>query len=150
MKEGLRLHSPAPLLVPHESIKPCKVYGYNIPARTQLFVNVYAIHHDAKVWSNPLEFNPERFMDGGGEAKLDLKGQHFEFLPFGSGRRMCPGQAMGMIMLQSMVANLLHAFSWHTSEDIDLSEGVTGIVVPIRVKFSPHAKVRLPLALYKK
>ncbi|KAK9067776.1 hypothetical protein SSX86_011887 [Deinandra increscens subsp. villosa] len=84
MKETLRLHPPVPL-IPRKSTEDRIVAGYDIPAKTTVFINVWSIGRDPNYWENPLEFRPERFLDN----PLDVRGQHYEFLPFGSGRRMC-------------------------------------------------------------
>ncbi|KAK9152021.1 hypothetical protein Syun_010330 [Stephania yunnanensis] len=91
VKETLRLHPPAPLLAPRECMNQCKVNGYDISPGTRVMVNVWAIGRNHEYWNDPDEFCPERF-----DSLIDYKGQHFEFLPFGSGRRICPGMTMGM------------------------------------------------------
>jgi cytochrome P450 len=153
VKESLRLHPPVPLLVPHQSIDTCKVSGYDIPAGTMLFVNVWAIGRDATIWEEPLRFNPNRFVEGGTSADVGMLGQNFQFLPFGAGRRACPGMAMGSLMVQSSIANLLHAFDWSLPfdmepHDLDMSEGV-GFTCPRAVPLHALAKRRLPTELYK-
>ena len=89
IKETMRLYPPAPLSAPHQSREDCVVAGYNVPKGTRLFVNLWRIHRDPNVWSDPNEFQPERFLTS--QKHVDIKGNHFELLPFGSGRRMCPG-----------------------------------------------------------
>ncbi|BAT97678.1 hypothetical protein VIGAN_09119300 [Vigna angularis var. angularis] len=121
IKETLRLHPPGPLLVPRESTEECIINGYRIPAKTIVFVNVWAIQRDPEAWKNPQEFCPERFLD----RAIDFHGQDFELIPFGSGRRICPGIAMSVVTLELVVANLLHSFDWELPQgmvrkDIDL------------------------------
>ena len=148
-KENYRLHPPAPLLIPHESIDSCTVFGYDIPAKTRLMVNVRAIGRDPKVWDNPLTFNPDRFMEGK-YSKLETHGQDYQLLPFGSGRRSCPGMQMGNIIVPFVVANLLHAFDWSLPmdpKDLDMSEG-TGLSAPRAVPLQAIAKPRLSPSLY--
>lgn len=123
IKETLRLHPPAPLLLPRETMSHFKVDGYDIPPKTLLQVNVWAIARDPKYWKNPEEFYPERFMD----SCVDYRGQNFEFLPFGSGRRSCPGIHMGLITSELALANLLYCFDWKLPdglkrEDINMEE----------------------------
>ncbi|KAL6620534.1 hypothetical protein ACP70R_035673 [Stipagrostis hirtigluma subsp. patula] len=89
MKESLRLHPPAPLLVPHETIQGTKLYGYDIPAKTRVLINAWAIGRDSESWENANEFRPERFMHNA----FGNGGQDFRFIPFGAGRRGCPGSA---------------------------------------------------------
>ncbi|EFJ28350.1 hypothetical protein SELMODRAFT_93267, partial [Selaginella moellendorffii] len=89
VKETLRKHPPAPLMVPRESTAECKVTGYAVPAKTQLLINLYAIGRDPNIWENPLEFIPER-MSSEFNAAVEL-------MTFGFGRRSCPGMKLGMI-----------------------------------------------------
>ncbi|KAK4841851.1 hypothetical protein QYF36_011521 [Acer negundo] len=123
IKEILRLHPPAPLLLARETISHFKVDGYDINPKTLIQVNVWAIGRDPKYWKNPEEFYPERFMDN----SIDYKGQNFEFLPFGSGRRICPGINLGLITSELALANLLYCFDWKLpngmkEEDINMEE----------------------------
>lgn len=108
VKEVFRLHPPTPLLIPHENTKECVIGGYTIPAKTRAYVNIWAIGRDPIIWERPLEFLPERFLD----SNVDFHGQHFQFLPFGSGRRGCPGITLGMLNVHLMLASLLQAFTW--------------------------------------
>ncbi|KAL3691456.1 hypothetical protein R1sor_005107 [Riccia sorocarpa] len=108
VKETFRLHTVVPLLAPHVSTEACTVDGYEIPAKTRLFVNLYAIHRDPEVWENPLDFYPERFL----KQDKDLNGLDFDFLPFGSGRRMCPGKNLGLLFVHSILAVLIHGCEW--------------------------------------
>nr|ACU18750.1 unknown [Glycine max] len=120
IKETLRLHLPGPLLVPRESTEECIVDGYRIPAKTIVYVNAWVIQRDPEVWKNPEEFCPERFLD----SAIDYRGQDFELIPFGAGRRICPGILMAAVTLELVLANLLHSFDWElpqgiVKEDID-------------------------------
>ncbi|KAL5759982.1 hypothetical protein ACOSP7_018484 [Xanthoceras sorbifolium] len=108
IKETLRLHPPAPMLLARETISHFKVNGYDINPKTLIQVNIWAIGRDPKYWKNPEEFYPERFVDN----SIDLKGQNFEFLLFGSGRRICPGIHMGLKTSELALANLLYCFNW--------------------------------------
>jgi len=119
-KEVLRLHLPAPLLVARETSKACMIGGYEIPARTIVYVNAWAIHRDPESWKDPEEFLPERFLD----STIDFYGQDFELIPFGAGRRICPGIPMAVASLNLILANLLNSFDWELpagvrKEDID-------------------------------
>ncbi|CAI9301823.1 unnamed protein product [Lactuca saligna] len=107
-KETLRLHPPAPLLLPHRAMQTCEVMGYTIPKDSQLLVNVWAISRDPKIWDDPSDFKPERFIG----SKLSYKGKDFEYLPFGAGRRMCPGEAMASKTILLAVASLILNFDW--------------------------------------
>ena len=151
-KETLRLHPAAPLLLPHESVDASRAFGYDIPAKCRLLVNAYAIGRDPKTWDDPLAFDPERFVQGR-HSHIDSHGQDFELLPFGSGRRICPGMNTANVILQFAVANLLHAFEWSlpapmVPEDLDMSEGI-GLTIPKRVPLCATAKPRLSPTLYE-
>ncbi|PIA28666.1 hypothetical protein AQUCO_06800086v1 [Aquilegia coerulea] len=108
VKESLRLHPVAPLLIPHESTEDCTVNGYYIPKKSRIIVNTWAIGRDPKVWDNPEKFIPERFIG----SSIEYKGRDFQFLPFGSGRRGCPGMQLGLTMIKLVVAQLIHCFDW--------------------------------------
>ncbi|KAK9921140.1 hypothetical protein M0R45_029664 [Rubus argutus] len=123
IKETLRLHPPLPFLVPRKAMHDTVFMGYSIPKNTQVFVNVYAIGRDPEVWSDPLPFKPERFIG----SKIDYKGQHYELIPFGAGRRMCAGVPLGHRMLHLTLGLLLHQFDWEldgnvTRETMDWNE----------------------------
>ncbi|XP_037495859.1 xanthotoxin 5-hydroxylase CYP82C4-like [Jatropha curcas] len=90
IKETLRLYPPGPLAVPHEAVEDCYISRYYIPKGTRIFANLWKLHRDPNVWSNPDEFLPERFLANEGK-NVDFSGQNFEYIPFGSGRRSCPG-----------------------------------------------------------
>ncbi|KAG2262526.1 hypothetical protein Bca52824_069605 [Brassica carinata] len=130
LKETLRLHPPFPLLL-HETVDDAEVSGYSIPKGSRVMVNTYALGRDPDSWSDPEIFNPSRFLDPGAP---DLKGNSFEFIPFGSGRRSCPGMQLGMYAFELAVAHLLHCFTWRLpdgvkSGDVDTVEG-PGLTVP--------------------
>ncbi|KAI9108951.1 hypothetical protein K1719_020256 [Acacia pycnantha] len=127
IKETLRLHPPLPLLVPRRTLSNEKLGGYDIPPKTMVFVNAWAIQRDPQVWERPEEFMPERFE----EKEIDFKGQDFEFIPFGSGRRICPGMAFGLASIDYELANLLYWFDWKLPESVSkLDMGETfGLVV---------------------
>ncbi|KAH9568081.1 hypothetical protein CY35_03G058800 [Sphagnum magellanicum] len=122
LKETFRLHPVGPFLVPHHSIEPCQVQGYTIPAKTRVLVNVWALGRDPNSWENPLEFDPDRFMQ---HPEIDVQGRDFNLLPFGSGRRGYPGRPLAMLVLQIMLARLLQSFDWslpNNQHDLDMSE----------------------------
>lgn len=131
IKETLRLHPPLPFLVPHMAMDSCKMLGYHIPKETQVLVNVWAIGRDPRTWENPLEFKPERFLTEP-KTKVDYKGHHFEFIPFGSGRRMCPAVPLASRVLPLALGSLLLSFDWVLTDglkpdDMDMTErmGIT-------------------------
>lgn len=110
IKETLRLHPPAPLLLPHRASETCQVMNYRIPKDAQVLVNVWAIGRDPSIWDEPLKFKPERFLNS---AAMDFnKGNDFELLPFGAGRRICPGLSMAARHVPSVLASLIHCFGW--------------------------------------
>ncbi|XVF77874.1 hypothetical protein PTKIN_Ptkin14bG0082300 [Pterospermum kingtungense] len=123
IKETLRLHPPGPLLVPRENRERCEINGYEIPAKTKVIVNAWAIARDPNYWSEPEKFFPERFL----ESSIDFKGANFEFIPFGAGRRICPGISLGLANVELPLAQLLYHFDWKLCggkkpEDLDMSE----------------------------
>jgi cytochrome P450 len=110
LKETFRIHPAGPLLVPHRSIQPCQVEGYNFPTNTRLIVNLWAMGRDPNNWEKPLEFDPDRFMQQ--HPEIDVHGHDFELLPFGTGRRACPGRPLGILFVQIVLGNLLQSFDW--------------------------------------
>ncbi|XP_019099595.1 PREDICTED: cytochrome P450 71B36-like [Camelina sativa] len=123
INETWRLHPPSPLMVRREVMSEFEINGYTIPVKTRLYVNIWAIGRDPDIWKDPEEFLPERFINSG----IDSKGQNFELLPFGSGRRMCPPMYMGTTMVEFGLANMLYQFDWTLPkgmviEDIDMEE----------------------------
>ncbi|XP_059300531.1 cytochrome P450 71A9-like [Lycium ferocissimum] len=125
IKETLRLHPPAPLLVPRVTISSCKILEYEVPTNTRVLINGKAIGTDPKYWENPLIFLPERFLN----KEIDYKGQNFEFLPFGAGRRGCPGINFSIPLVELAIANLLFHYDWSLPEgmlakDLDMEESV--------------------------
>jgi len=124
VKETMRLHPATPLLVPRETISSVKLKGYDIPAKTMVYFNAWTIQRDPKYWENPEEFKPERFE----HSQVDFMGQHFQLIPFGFGRRGCPGYNFATVAVEYVVANLLYWFDWKLpetnsgEEDIDMSE----------------------------
>ncbi|KAL1352518.1 cytochrome P450 71A9 [Arachis hypogaea] len=125
VKEALRIHPPAPLLVPRETIQPCTIKGYEIPAGTRVFINAKTIAMDPTCWENPTEFSPERFL----HSPIDFGGHHVEMLPFGAGRRGCPGVNFAMPLVELSLANLLFRFDWKLPdgvgrEELDMQEAI--------------------------
>lgn len=125
--ETLRLHPIGPLLGPHESSADCAVAGYHVPAGTMLLVNVHAMQRDPSVWEEPERFRPERFEEPGGEGGKWM-------LPFGMGRRRCPGEALGVKVVGLALGTLVQCFEWRRvgEEEVDLTEG-SGLTMPMAV-----------------
>ncbi|KAJ9560482.1 hypothetical protein OSB04_005642 [Centaurea solstitialis] len=137
IKEAMRLHPPVPLLLPHMAAETCEVMNYTIPKNSKIFVNLWAMGRDPKVWDDPLSFKPERFIG----SKVDFKGQDFELLPFGSGRRMCPGMPSGVKSVQLILASLIREF------DLALPEDVDPLKLDMNDKFGIALKMETPLKL---
>ncbi|XVF49753.1 hypothetical protein PTKIN_Ptkin04bG0038900 [Pterospermum kingtungense] len=135
IKETLRLYPPVPLLVRRLSSQDVQIKGYDIAAGTIVFTNAWAIGRDPATWDAPDEFQPERFLN----TPIDVKGHDFEVIPFGAGRRGCPGYSFAMVMNEVVLANLVYKFDWSlpggaTGEDLDMTQSV-GLVA--------HRKVHL-------
>jgi len=131
VKETMRLQPTAPLLIPRETTKECCVGGYEIPAKTLVYVSAWAVGRDPEAWENPYEFNPDRFLG----SSIDLKGNDFELIPFGAGRRICPGIFIALATVELSLANLLHKFDWEMPsgvEDIDMDDVLPGLVPHMR------------------
>ncbi|CAN1795798.1 2-methylbutanal oxime monooxygenase [Linum perenne] len=129
MRETFRKQPPVPLLIPHYCVKHCKIGGYDILPGTQVLVNTYSLGRDPKCWVDPETFYPERF-EG---SDVDYRGSHFELVPFGAGRRICPGLAMGTTAVKYTLSNLLYHYDFELPggmklEDFPL-EAVGGITV---------------------
>ncbi|CAL1389281.1 unnamed protein product [Linum trigynum] len=128
IRETLRLHPSAPLII-RECAEDCTVDGHLVKSKTRVLVNVYAVMRDPESWTNPDEFVPERFMEDSeekiGEHQMEFKGQNFRYLPFGSGRRGCPGASLAMVMMHAAVGALVQCFDWRSKdgEKLDLSPG---------------------------
>ncbi|KAG5233326.1 cytochrome P450 family protein [Salix suchowensis] len=133
VKETLRLYPPGPLTGIREAMEDCHISGYYVPKGTRLVVNIWKLHRDPRVWKNPDEFQPERFLTT--HADLDFRGQNFEFIPFSSGRRSCPAINLGMAVVHLTLARLLQG------------EG-PGIALPKLNPLQAVIKPRLGLGLY--
>lgn len=123
IKETLRLHPPAPLLLPKECRQQCEIEGYTIPVGTKLIVNAWAINRDPEYWRNGESFEPERFEN----RSIDFNGTDLNYLPFGAGRRSCPGISFGMATIELPLASLLYHFDWQVPdgmnpEDLDMTD----------------------------
>lgn len=121
IKEVLRLHPPAPLLIPRECVEKCEIHGYEIPAKTRVVFNAWAMGRDPMYWDEPEVFRPERFKG----SSVDFKGANYEFIPFGAGRRICPGILFGLATMELALANLLYYFNWSLPDgtgELDMTE----------------------------
>ncbi|CAN6170984.1 unnamed protein product [Urochloa humidicola] len=150
VKETMRLHPVGPLLVPHHASEHTVVAGYDVPAGARVLVNVWAIARDPESWPDaPGEFRPERFLGGAG---VDVRGAHFELLPFGAGRRMCPAVDLAMKLVATGVASLVQGFLWRLPEgmkpeDVSMEEHF-GLSTKRKVPLVAVAEPRLPEHLY--
>lgn len=132
VKETLRLH-PLSAFLFHYGKEECEVNGYLIPKNVNVMISLWAIGRDPKVWPDALEYKPERFIDNG----IDFKGNDFRLLSFGSGRRMCAGSQLALIVYPLVLAQMIHCFDWElpegtTAENLNMSESY-GFTMP-RVK----------------
>nr|GMD93713.1 cytochrome P450 CYP82D47-like [Ipomoea batatas] len=147
VKETLRLYPAGPVGGYRIFTEDCIISDFHVPKDTWLLVNLWKLHRDPQVWSDPLKFKPERFIDN--HKDIDVKEQDFELIPFGAGRRICPGTTFGLQMLHLVMANLLHSFELSTlgNAPIDMTEstGLTNIkATPLEILLTP----RLPFFLY--
>lgn len=140
IKETLRLHPPIPLLL-HETAEEAKILNYFIPKGSRVMINVWAIGRDEDSWEDPEDFNPSRFLN---LSAPDFKGNNFDFIPFGSGRRSCPGMQLGL-------AHLLHCFTWDLPDgmkpnELDMND-VFGLTAPRAIRLIAVPTKRVLCAL---
>ncbi|KAL1560748.1 hypothetical protein AAHA92_10924 [Salvia divinorum] len=136
ISETLRMHPAAPLLMPHVSSEECRVGGFHVPRGTMLLVNAWEIQNSPETWKDPERFSPGRFE--GGKNGFESE---FKFLPFGRGRRACPGQRLAMEMVGVALGCLIQCFEWEKIGEIDMKEGkgvVTTRLQPLRAKLAPR------------
>ncbi|CAK9859458.1 unnamed protein product, partial [Sphagnum jensenii] len=148
VKETFRLHPLATLMIPHQNMEACEIGGYHILPKAKILVNIWAIHRYSSAYENPLEFNPDIFL----QTNVDLKGKHFELIPFGSGRRICPGMLLGLLIVQMHLSRLLHSFTWklpkgENPQDMDMGE-VFRLTTRKAIPLHAIATARLPQHLY--
>ncbi|XP_043701836.1 flavonoid 3'-monooxygenase-like [Telopea speciosissima] len=141
LKEAHRLHPVVPLLVPHRSSESCTVGGYTVPKGSTVFINVWKMHRDPDEWESPTEFIPERFLAD--SDKYDYRGNNYNFLPFGSGRRICVGIPLATKMGLYVIASLLHSFDWELlkKEQLDLLDKyriLSKIASPLEITPTPR------------
>lgn len=129
IKETLRLHPPLPLLIPRESSERCEINGYEIPQKTRVIINAWALGRDPKYWKEADKFQPQRFINNT-SIEYSFRGTEFEYIPFGSGRRICPGISFGYAVIELVIAKLLYHFDWKLPngmkpEEFDMDESVS-------------------------
>ncbi|XP_071716762.1 xanthotoxin 5-hydroxylase CYP82C4-like [Rutidosis leptorrhynchoides] len=149
VKETLRLYPPAPLAGPHEAMEDCQVGKYHVPKGTRLTVNIWKLHRDPHVWLDPHEFRPERFLKE--HSDLNYQGQNFEYIPFGTGRRMCPGITFASHAIHLTLARLIQGFDLSTpmGKHVDMTEGFGGIALPKVKPLEVIVTPRLHQELYR-
>lgn len=118
IKETFRVHPPVPLLLPRKAETDVEIGDYIIPKDAQVLVNAWAISRDPSKWENPNVFAPERFLD----SEIDFKGHHFELIPFGSGRRICPGLPLAIRMMPLMLGSLVNCFNWRLEDGLSAED----------------------------
>ncbi|KAF8022914.1 hypothetical protein BT93_F0431 [Corymbia citriodora subsp. variegata] len=150
VKETLRLYPPASLSGMREFTQDCTVGGYHVPAGMRLIVNLWKLQSDPRIWERPEEFEPERFLTGAHED-VDVKGQHFELIPFGAGRRACPGASLGLQMVQLTLASLLHGFDVRTARGNDVVDmtAIAGLTIDMAAPLEVMVRPRLSPSAYE-
>ncbi|XP_039140564.1 cytochrome P450 CYP82D47-like [Dioscorea cayenensis subsp. rotundata] len=148
IKESFRLTPSTELLFPRETVGDCTVAGFQIPAGTQVIVNGWKLHRDPHVWQDPLEFRPERFLSSHAATMIDVKGQSYELIPFGTGRRLCPGISMALHVMHLTLARLIQSFELKpvSSVPAELFEGLfsmTSYSTPLMVEITPRLSPQL-------
>ncbi|XP_038982893.1 xanthotoxin 5-hydroxylase CYP82C4-like [Phoenix dactylifera] len=148
VKETLRLYPPGPVLIPHQAMEDCEVGGCDVPAGTQVLVNAWAIQRDPQVWPEPSAFLPERFLTS--HRDVDVRGRRWELLPFGSGRRACPGASFALQVMHLTLARVIHGFDLETPTGgpVDMTEG-KGASLPKATPLEVLVTPRLPPAIYQ-
>lgn len=142
IKETLRLYPAAPLAAPRQFSEDCNLAGYHVPKGTWLMVNIWKLQRDPEIWSDPYEFRPERFLDET-HIHVDVKGRNFELIPFGAGRRYCPGIGLALQILHIVLATLLQNFDISTPNDapVDMTESaglINDKASPLEVQIVPR------------
>jgi alpha-guaiene 2-oxidase len=118
VKETSRLYTSAPLLLPRECSEPCKINGYDIATKTRVIINAWAIGRDSRYWNEAEKFIPERFLD----CAIDYHGKDFKYIPFGAGRRICPGISFALPNIELPLAQLLYHFDWKLPDELQPEE----------------------------
>ncbi|CAI9091232.1 OLC1v1026203C1 [Oldenlandia corymbosa var. corymbosa] len=153
VRETFRMHPAGPFLIPHESVRATKIYGYYIPAKTRVFINTHGLGRNTKIWDQVEEFRPERHLPADGSRVEISHGADFKILPFSAGKRKCPGAPLGVTLVLMALARLFHCFDWSPAdklrpEDIDTTE-VYGMTMPKARPLEAIARPRLSSHLYR-
>ncbi|KAJ9707341.1 hypothetical protein PVL29_002368 [Vitis rotundifolia] len=136
VKETLRLHPAGPLILPFKAKNDVELCGFTIPSNSHVLVNMWAIARDPSYWGDPSSFLPERFLG----SKIDYRGQNYEYIPFGAGRRICPGMPLAIRMVQLVLASIIHSFNWK------LPEGTTPLTIDMQEQCGATLKKAIPLS----
>ncbi|KAK6136013.1 hypothetical protein DH2020_030223 [Rehmannia glutinosa] len=147
IKETLRLHPPTPIVL-RESREPCTINGYEIPSRTRVLVNIWAVGRDPEYWDDAESFKPERFDLE--KYSVDFRGNRFEYIPFGAGKRICPGVSFGLANVELPLAMFLYHFDWilpdgMKPEDLEMTEISDGAAIRRNQDLCVIPVVRRPL-----
>ncbi|XP_024543891.1 cytochrome P450 703A2 isoform X1 [Selaginella moellendorffii] len=154
VKEVLRLHPVGAFLIPHVTVQDTELAGYFIPKNTRALINTYSLGRNPAVWDNPLEFRPERFLgdeesttrsdrEVEAAASSSLFDPEYRMVPFGAGRRGCPGAALGTCMIMYGVSTLVHGFEWATPDggEIDVSPAYNSVILDKPLKLVPTPRL---------
>ncbi|KAH7665287.1 Isoflavone 2'-hydroxylase protein [Dioscorea alata] len=142
INEALRMYPVGPILVPHESSQDCTINGFYVPSGTVLLVNVWKMHRDPELWDEPNKCKPERFLKGS-DGSYEVINEGFKMMPFGLGRRRCPGEVLAMRVVALVVGTLVHCFEWERVGDevVDMSEGLNLTLTkakPLEAMYKPR------------
>ena len=143
IQEALRMGSVVPLAVPRKTIHSTECGGHKIPAGTQVWYNMWSIHHDQKQWDEPFSFKPERFIDGNGKL---IRATYQSFLPFGGGKRRCIGESVARMEIFILLSNVLYRYDIVADGGAPDLEGEFGTVLkpkPFRIKVKHHNSCNL-------
>ncbi len=135
VKETFRLHPAVPLLLPRKAGADVEVRGLSVPKGARVLVNAWAIGRDPSIWENPNSFMPERFLG----SEIEVRDRTFQVIPFGGGRRICPGFPLAIRMVHLMLGSLIHSFDWK------LEDGVTPKDMNMDEKFGITLEMAHPL-----
>ncbi|CAN6226687.1 unnamed protein product [Urochloa humidicola] len=149
IKEAMRVHPPAPFLLPHYSTDDCKINGYSIPAGTRVIVNAWALARDPSCWDRADEFWPDRFLEDGHDAEVDMNGKDPRFVPFGAGRRICPGVNFAIATIEIMIANLIYHFDWKLPSELESAGAKADMSDQFGITLRRKEKLHLVPSIFK-
>lgn len=149
IREAFRLHPYHPFNPPRVAMADTTVAGYAVPKGSQVILSRVGLGRNPRVWEDPLEFRPERHLDGAAGSTVSLAEPELRFISFSTGRRGCPGLSLGTLVTVMLLARLLHGFQWSKPagvDEVELREEATSLVLahPLVLQATP----RLPAELY--